>query len=179
MTKNSICDDILRQKALRVGRSWQRFAWLVEISERKSVAGAQRRREGGRKWGRACGHSRPLWVNGGGLLLKEGYGWVTERSEGHSGGEKSPGPLLTVPGLERTSMFRKWCLDKCQWGWGGGKGIHVWRKVRGDPTLAGLKFKMLEFEYYLTDISESWKVFNQVMGEFRANRIWLFPQKYY
>ena len=58
------------------------------------------------------------------MLLKEGYGWVTERSEGHFGGEKSPPDsshtLLTVPGLERTSMFRKWCLDKCQWGWGWG-----------------------------------------------------------
>lgn len=52
------------------------------------------------------------------------------------------------------------------------------RMIRGDQTLAGLKFKM-KFEYYLTDISESWKVYDQVMGEFRANRIWLFPQKYY
>lgn len=118
MTKNSICDDIWRQKALGVGRSWSRGLPDLLRTARGRAWLEHSRRDGGRKWGRACGHSGPLWVNGGGLLLKEGYGWVTERSEGRSGGEKSPGPLLTVPGLERTSMFRKRCLDKCQWGWG-------------------------------------------------------------
>ena len=128
VTKNSICDAIWRQKALLSGKVLkQKLAWLVENSERESVAGAQRvtGRVAGWKWGWACGHSGPLWVSGGGLLLRAGCSWVTERSEVHSGGEKSPEPLLTVPGLKRTSMFRKWRLDECRWECGGGQSIHV------------------------------------------------------
>ena len=44
---------------------------------------------------------------------------------------------------------------------------HSWiRKNRctGDGIIPELTFKMLEFACYLTDISESWKVFAQVMG---------------
>ena len=38
------------------------------------------------------------------------------------------------------------------------------RTVRGDRTLAELKDKMLEFGCYLINSIESWRVFNQVMG---------------
>lgn len=43
---------------------------------------------------------------------------------------------------------------------------HRTRKNRciGDRIIAELTFKRLEFACYLTDISESWKVCDQVMG---------------
>lgn len=42
--------------------------------------------------------------------------------------------------------------------------LHEGRQVHWDQMIAELKFKMLEFGCYLTDSNESWKVFDQVMG---------------
>lgn len=50
----------------------------------------------GRDEGGAWGYCGPLWVtvdiNGMGLFLKEGCGWITKAVEGHSGGENSLRP---------------------------------------------------------------------------------------
>ena len=58
-------------------------------------------------------------------------------------------------------MFRKWCLDKCQ---GSRAFVCEGRTGTWGSNFSRAQIQEAGFRYYLIDSSESWKVFDQVMG---------------